>query len=101
MKCYPVPLFSQEKGKTKRRHLKAMFCRGTNTLQSSSFPTTRKKGGKKLHLPALGTVTVHHLQTELPFSPRSEHALSAGSVLSLQLAHLNLLASQRSALHAG
>lgn len=39
-KCYPVPLFHRRK---KRRHLKAMLCRGTNTLRSSSFPTTIKK----------------------------------------------------------
>lgn len=43
---------SQEK--EKRRHLKATLCRGTNTLQSSSFPTTIKK---KSYLIALSTVT--------------------------------------------
>lgn len=53
-KCYPVPLFHRRK--KKKRHLKAMLCRGMSTLQSSSFLTTTKKK-QKSHLRALGTVT--------------------------------------------
>lgn len=45
---------SLSRAKEKRRHLKAMLCRGTNTLQSSSFLTAIKK---ETYLTALRTVT--------------------------------------------
>lgn len=83
-KGYPLlPLFHGRKDK--RRHLKATFCMGTSTPHSSSSPATRKKERKekknRIHqLPA--RQPGHHLQPQLPFSPRSEHAPSVPAVSS-------------------